>query len=293
MPYSKVEGHDECDDGQIAVVKDGDGEVMGCHASEDDADEQIAAIEAGEQSTEKEIHLSVGGPNVIIERDSSPDNTTDQHVPQELQTLRSRAQSGERVPAHFETRRTASLDATDGRLETINTQHSDIELQPEDVEVFRDFAVHDLGPRDGMRRPLQFTTGALQKLAQDFQAGRTMNVHHNGERQVGTTFGAEVLRREEVRGVEANWLAVDWYAPTVDASEQRLQDIADMQTGVLRYTSIEFAGGDWQESELEMDGETQFFFRIDTNGTSTFRDRLEAEGIARVGLGAVRGAGAS
>jgi hypothetical protein len=211
-------------------------------------------------------------------------------LPSELQTLRSRAQQGERLSANYETRRTESLDATDSRLETINERHSDIELQPDDVELFRDYAVHDLGPTEGMRRPLRFTLGALQKLATDFGRGRTMNVHHNGERQVGTTFGAEVLRSQEVRGVEASWLAVDWYAPTLDASEQRMQDIRDMQTGVLRYTSIEFSGGNWEERQLNSDSE--FYFEIDTTG-GAFREELEAEGIARVGLGAVRGAGSS
>lgn len=50
MPYSKVDGADteECSGGQTAVVKDSDGEVMGCHDEEGDADDQIAALEASE-----------------------------------------------------------------------------------------------------------------------------------------------------------------------------------------------------------------------------------------------------
>lgn len=292
MPYSTVSGHDECDDGQIAVVKDSTGEVMGCHADEDAAREQIAAIEESEDedmSAETEIHMSVGGPTVITQRTKSKGTP---RVPKRLQKLRSQAEQGQRIPAQYKTRRTASLDATDSRLEAINTDHSDRDLQPEDVELFRDYAVHTLGPQEGMRRPLQFTEGALRKLAQDFQQGRTMNVHHNGERQVGTTFGATVERDMEVRGVKATWLAVDWYAPTLNASEQRMQDITDMQTGVLRYTSIEFAGGKWEEQQMDT-GEGGFYFKVDTNGDGAFRERLEAEGIARVGLGAVRGAGSS
>lgn len=48
MPYSKVEGHSECSDGEIAVVKDEDGELMGCHASDEAADEQITALQISE-----------------------------------------------------------------------------------------------------------------------------------------------------------------------------------------------------------------------------------------------------
>lgn len=226
----------------------------------------------------------------ILRQNTSPPAPTPRG---ELQTLRSRAADGDVLSARYRTRETVTLEPTDSRLEQINDAHSDITLQTDDVEIFRDFAVHDRGPAEGMRRPLQFTQAALQKLGSDFQRGRTMNVHHNGERQVGTTFGAELLENKEVRGVTATWLAVDWYAPTLHASEQRMQDITDMQTGVLRYTSIEFAGGDWQEQQMEMpDGNSEFFFLVDAaDENGAFRGQLEAEGIARVALGAVRGAG--
>lgn len=46
MPYSISESVDGCDG--FAVVKDSDGEVMGCHDTEDEAQQQIAAIEASE-----------------------------------------------------------------------------------------------------------------------------------------------------------------------------------------------------------------------------------------------------
>ena len=213
-------------------------------------------------------------------------------LPKRLSALRSRAEQGERLSATYETRRTAELSATDGRLALINEQHSDIELQPDDVEVFRDYAVHDLGPSEGMRRPLRFTEAALQKLGSDFEEGRTMNLHHDGERQVGATFGASLKRGQEVRGVTATWLTVDWFAPTLNATNQRLQDIRDMQTGVIRHTSIEFAGGQWTERSLGAN-EDRPYFEIDVGDPDSFRDQLEAEGIARVGLGAVRGAGAS
>lgn len=46
MPYSVTQDAQDCDG--YAVVKDGDGEVMGCHETEADANDQIAAIEASE-----------------------------------------------------------------------------------------------------------------------------------------------------------------------------------------------------------------------------------------------------
>ena len=48
MPYSIDDDNAECADDEVAVVKDSDGEVMGCHASEEDAQDQIAALEASE-----------------------------------------------------------------------------------------------------------------------------------------------------------------------------------------------------------------------------------------------------
>jgi HK97 family phage prohead protease len=52
MPWSKVPGSEveECEAGQTAVVKDDDGEVEGCHDTEDEANDQIAALEASESS---------------------------------------------------------------------------------------------------------------------------------------------------------------------------------------------------------------------------------------------------
>lgn len=50
MPWSKMDGSEVegCDDDQIAVVKDEDGELEGCHDSDEEADDQIAALEASE-----------------------------------------------------------------------------------------------------------------------------------------------------------------------------------------------------------------------------------------------------
>jgi HK97 family phage prohead protease len=46
MPWSKVTDHEDCDG--IAVVKDETGEVEGCHDTEEEANDQIAALEASE-----------------------------------------------------------------------------------------------------------------------------------------------------------------------------------------------------------------------------------------------------
>ena len=48
MPWSKVANHPECNSGQIAVVKNSNGEVEGCHDSEEKANAQLAALNASE-----------------------------------------------------------------------------------------------------------------------------------------------------------------------------------------------------------------------------------------------------
>jgi len=49
MPYSTEEDHSECEASQVAVVKDADGQVMGFHDSEEEAQGQIAPLEASEE----------------------------------------------------------------------------------------------------------------------------------------------------------------------------------------------------------------------------------------------------
>lgn len=182
------------------------------------------------------------------------------------------------------------LDATDEDLQAIN-EHSEVELTEEDVVIFRDWAAHDEFPEVGMRRPLAFTEDALNKFAEDFRQGRTFNLHHETRRQVGSTFDAEVSR-QTVNGVSANWLSVKWYAVTKNATDQRMQDITDLSTGVLKHTSIEVRGGNWNLREMGAeDDEERTYYEISDNPDDTGTERLEAEGAARVHLGAVRGAG--
>jgi 2'-5' RNA ligase len=48
MPWSIVEGDERCEAGEFAVVKDEDNELEGCHATEEDAQAQVAALNAAE-----------------------------------------------------------------------------------------------------------------------------------------------------------------------------------------------------------------------------------------------------
>lgn len=53
MPWHKVHNHSECPASRPwAVVKDADGEVEGCHETESDADDQLAALYAAEPDQE-------------------------------------------------------------------------------------------------------------------------------------------------------------------------------------------------------------------------------------------------
>lgn len=48
MPWSVTQNDDRCDTGEWAVVKDDDNELEGCHASEEEAQAQVAALNASE-----------------------------------------------------------------------------------------------------------------------------------------------------------------------------------------------------------------------------------------------------
>lgn len=52
MPWTKTKGGGSCADDEWAVVADDDGSTAGCHATEAEADEQIAALYADEESGE-------------------------------------------------------------------------------------------------------------------------------------------------------------------------------------------------------------------------------------------------
>lgn len=66
VPWHKVHGHAECTDGKPwAVVKDSGGEVEGCHASEADADQQLAALYASEKDATATIDAALGGDPAV------------------------------------------------------------------------------------------------------------------------------------------------------------------------------------------------------------------------------------
>jgi hypothetical protein len=55
VPWHKVQNHADCGDGQWAVVKDSDGEVEGCHDTEESANRQIAALYASEKDNGEDM----------------------------------------------------------------------------------------------------------------------------------------------------------------------------------------------------------------------------------------------
>ena len=176
------------------------------------------------------------------------------------------------------------VEVTDEDLRIINEQHSQLELSKEDVVVFQDYAAND----NLTRKPLRLTKRALERFAENYREGRTLRLDHDVEKPVGSTFAARVVE-DTMRGVTANWLVTRSFAVTKNASERRLQRIQDMQTGVKRYTSIGLMGGAWEFREIETEDETIYFYEVDDNPGE--RDRLEADELSRVDLGAVYGAG--
>jgi hypothetical protein len=59
MPYHVESDNDSCNG--YAVVKDADGEVMGCHRTQDQAEQQIAAINASEDEQRAESYAPTQG----------------------------------------------------------------------------------------------------------------------------------------------------------------------------------------------------------------------------------------
>lgn len=55
MPWSIVEGDERCDAGEFAVVKDADLELEGCHATREEAEAQIAALNASESEDDADL----------------------------------------------------------------------------------------------------------------------------------------------------------------------------------------------------------------------------------------------
>lgn len=68
MPWSIVEGDERCDAGEFAVVKDADLELEGCHATREEAEAQIAALNASESEDDADTlsdAAALGGRNTV------------------------------------------------------------------------------------------------------------------------------------------------------------------------------------------------------------------------------------
>lgn len=69
MPWNIVPDHAQCGEGQYAVVKEADGEVEGCHDSEEAAQAQMAALYASEEEDSASLRwAAVSGPIVVGNR---------------------------------------------------------------------------------------------------------------------------------------------------------------------------------------------------------------------------------
>lgn len=69
MPWHIVPDHAECGMGQFAVVKDDDGEVEGCHDTEEAAQNQLAALYASEDDDSTSLRWAkVSGPIILEDR---------------------------------------------------------------------------------------------------------------------------------------------------------------------------------------------------------------------------------
>lgn len=178
-----------------------------------------------------------------------------------------------------------SHQPTQEELEQIN-ELSSVQLGADEVVVFEDLAA---STEPMPNRPMRLTKSALQRLASRYRDGRQFVVQHDVTERVGSTFDASVSR-ETVGGTEADWLRVKSFAVVnEETTDERRQTIQDMKTGVLRHTSVSLDGGEWETVELETDAGERTLIEIRDNPDASGQ-RLEAEELSRVHLGAVENA---
>jgi len=178
-----------------------------------------------------------------------------------------------------------SHQPTQEELEQIN-KLSSVQLGADEVVVFEDLAA---STEPMPNRPMRLTKSALQRLASRYRDGRQFVVQHDVTERVGSTFDASVSR-ESVDGTEADWLRVKSFAVVnEETTDERRQTIQDMKTGVLRHTSVSLDGGEWETVELETDAGERTLIEIRDNPDASGQ-RLEAEELSRVHLGAVENA---
>lgn len=177
-------------------------------------------------------------------------------------------------------------EPTKDDLAVIN-QHASETLTMDDVRVFERYVANDAP----MRSPLKFTRRALVKFAEDFVQGRGVHLDHLNSKGFGRTFAADVVEAT-VRGIEANWLRLRFYAVTKNATAERLQLLQDVASGVLSYDSITFMAGRWTFHEVSEGEQEIFFFEVDDDDAA--HPRLEATEVSVLSvLGNVYGAGSS
>lgn len=168
-------------------------------------------------------------------------------------------------------------------LRVINASHSGRELTADEVVVFQDYAACTARVP---RPPIRFTRAYLDRMAEAATEGRTVLFDHRDNDPIGATFAADVVEYT-VRGIEAEWLRIRWYAVVNETtSEERRQRVQDCETGVLRYCSIRAMGGSWDFHEAELpDGSYDYFYVVDAADDANLGEH------SRVYLGAVPGAG--
>jgi len=95
MPYSIVENHEGCpDNSRWGVIKDADGELMGCHETRDQAVEQVAALYASDDSFWRGP-LAVEGIVTGDGREFAPESLTWADLPLPLRWNREDSHGGE------------------------------------------------------------------------------------------------------------------------------------------------------------------------------------------------------
>ncbi|MEO1077563.1 MAG: hypothetical protein AAFX41_16610 [Bacteroidota bacterium] len=180
------------------------------------------------------------------------------------------------------------IQASDDDLALINERHSGLALSVDDVVVFQDYALHN---RRLTHRSLQFTRGALDALAARARDGRSVIRDHRWRDLIGSVFDADVVEAT-VRGVEAAWLRLRWYAVlTDDTSPERRSLIQDCRTGVLRFGSVGVMGGSWEFQEIETEDGWDYWYLIDDDGADGQPGSLDLQEYSRTVMGAAQGAG--
>lgn len=173
-------------------------------------------------------------------------------------------------------------------LDTIRERHALGTVEPSDVYVAERWIANDALSRGGL---LQLTRAALDALALNYAAGRSVLLFHDSRKIVGRTFDASVVRKTR-EGLTANWLRVKFY---VHDRPSNADMISDIQLGILAYDSIGFNGGDvsFVEESVALPGEkkkaVRSFVRIDSPPGCL--NPIEGVETSLVYLGQLHGAG--